>query len=356
MATYEQLHGTRFFHPEWWKSWYDGPFRAQHLDPGRHLDYEARVRFMYEAYPPLVDEIVRRFRGQGRSVDRVFARSLAEQVVQMSASTRDGLLARGRRARGAADAEGRTRPALAFPIGLHVKDARVRLREQAVTRLLERGILRTEALVEAFLQVPPERYLAEPAASAMLRGETAAVDGEGEVASHLSLETYAMAFEALEPSLGDRVVDLTARSGYPSAVLSLLVGAEGLVLAVHPGGGPEASALEASLSHLENVDVTENHAPYLLDLEDVYDGLFIGAALPVFPAALVESLREPGGRAVAFLGPRFSTQDLVALTRRGDALDERIVARVRVPVLAGHGGWLRRVEATQRAVGATPGA
>ena len=31
MADYEERFGTRFYHPEWWKSWYDGPFAAEHI-------------------------------------------------------------------------------------------------------------------------------------------------------------------------------------------------------------------------------------------------------------------------------------------------------------------------------------
>ncbi|MEM6931549.1 MAG: radical SAM protein, partial [Myxococcota bacterium] len=31
-AFYEETYGTRFHHPTWWRGWYDGPFRAQHLD------------------------------------------------------------------------------------------------------------------------------------------------------------------------------------------------------------------------------------------------------------------------------------------------------------------------------------
>ena len=73
------------------ESWYDGPFRAQHLDPSSELSFEQRVAFMYSAYPSLIERVQANFRGQGRSVDRVFERSLAEQRSMLSPARRDQL-------------------------------------------------------------------------------------------------------------------------------------------------------------------------------------------------------------------------------------------------------------------------
>lgn len=55
---------------------------------------------------------------------------------------------------------------------------------------------------------------------------------------------------------------------------------------------------------------------------------------------------------VTVLGPRFRPADLVVLTRTTEGVRERRIARVRVPVYAGHGGWL----AVPPAVEAGPGA
>lgn len=77
-----------------------------------------------------------------------------------------------------------------------------------------------------------------------------------------------------------------------------------------------------------------------LALEGTWDGAWIGAALPRVPHGVASHLVDPGGRLITFVGPRFRAQDLVALTRHGDALEERRVARVAVPVLAGPGGWI----------------
>jgi hypothetical protein len=138
-----------------------------------------------------------------------------------------------------------------------------------------------------------------------------------------------MGLEALEPERGSTVADLTARSGYVAALLKHLVGEEGRVIAVRPpGSGP-----------LDGIEVQERNPQHVLVQDAVFDRLWVGVTLPRFPKRLVQNLAE-GGRAVTVLGPRFRPQDLVVLTRHGDAVRERIIARVRVPVYGGQGGWL----------------
>ncbi|MBT9556808.1 MAG: radical SAM protein, partial [Myxococcales bacterium] len=236
MTAWSATHGTRFHHPEWWKSWYDGGFRAQHLDPSTTLDYETRVRFMHDEYAPIVKQIAARFRGTGRSVDRVFERSLAEQVRQLEPEARDGLIRRGKRALDDASTGPKAERAMpTIPIGLMVRDPAVRRREEAVRRLLESGVLRTESLIEALLTVAPEPFLGEADATAMFSEKTPTPGAEGEVPSYLPFTWIALALEALGPLTGDRVADTTARSGYVAALLATLVGQAGRVIAVSPG-------------------------------------------------------------------------------------------------------------------------
>lgn len=339
MDVWSRLHGTRFHHPEWWKSWYDGAFRAEHVDPSHEVDFEARVRFMYEAYPPLVEEIARKFRGQGRSIDRVFRRSLEEQARQMSPTTRDRTLAWGRRLQAEA---GAPRPSeLCFPIGLHVKDPWIRRRESAVRRLLDEGVLRTADLVEALLSVAPERYMDEDDAIAMLSDELPGIEDEGMLPAALPIRHVAIGLEALEPALGDRVADVTARTGWLAAVLAMLVGERGRVLAVHPEG-PHTPAFLRSMERHDTIDVLVTEPDALMDLEGVFEGIVIGAGLPRVPPGLRDHLVDPDGRAIAFVGPRFRPQDLVALTRHGEVLSERRVARLFAPPLHGRAGWVKQ--------------
>ncbi|MCA9667130.1 MAG: radical SAM protein [Myxococcales bacterium] len=355
MGFYEQQYGTVFHHKTWWKSWYDAPFRAEHVDPSSEVDFAERVRFMYERYAPLVREIVTRFRGQGRDIDRVFQRSLAEQVELMSPAMRDRIIALGEQARAhsAAGSNGAARnakgasvaaEALRFPIGLHVKDERVRRREDAVRRLLERGLLRSERVIEALLAVAPEPYLGDDDARAMLRDGAPSVAREGAAPPWLGISCTALALEALGVGAGDRAADLLATRGYVAALLAAMVGAEGEVVAVCPGGFVERRRLKRALGELSRVRVVSGEATTTAGLEGAFDGVWLGAALPRAPRGAADVL-HPGGRFVTLLGPRFRAQDLVCLTRNdvdgGRALGERLVARVQVPVVAGPSGWLR---------------
>jgi len=342
MAAYEARHGARFYRPAWWKSWYDGVFGAELVDPSREVSFEARVEFMYDHYPALVSEIARRFRGQGRSIDSVFARSLREQEDLMSEGTRNQLLSLGRQ--GKARGEGRAKAAPpggsppGLPMGLQVRNPFVRRREESVRRLLEAGTLRTAALVEALLKTAPERYLPEDETAAMLSDWTATCAREGDVARHLGISTYVTALEAMNPGPGDSAVDLVAGRGYMAALLAALVGASGHVVAVHVGGVWSRRALARLLAGTP-VELRSRRAGAG---SGQFDVLWLGAALPRLPASLRELLNPDGGRGVTFLGPRFRAQDMVCLTRRDQAVSERVLARVRVPILAGEGGWLRK--------------
>lgn len=347
MTHYESEYGTKFYHKRWWTSWYDGPFRAEHLDASGTVDFETRVRFMYENYAPLMGEILGKFRGQGRSVDRVFQRSLAEQTDLMSDRMRDQILSKARWTKThlkdtpvdpvEAAIEGLS--TLSIPLGLHVKDPMIRARESAVRRLLEEGVLRTERIVEAFLTTPVEEFLGEEVAKTMLSRRTeSATASEGVPPATLSIHSYAIALEALNPGLSERAADMLATNGYLSAILSYLVGPEGEVVAVHPGGRIAAWKLGRQI---EGVKAHAGQATTTKGLTGAFDAIFLGGALPVAPKSFREFLRDPNGRLVTFVGPRFRAQDLVCLTRHGDEWTERPLGLIQAPIVAGPNGWLK---------------
>lgn len=324
IPAWEREHGARFHHTSWWKTWYDAGFHAQHVDPSATLSFEERVRWFHDAYGPLVEEVQRRFRGQGREVDGVFRRSMDEQREQFSPAQRDRLLARAATVRATTDPV-----VLSRPIGLQLRDGWVRRREEAVRRLLEGGWLKTERVIEALLEVAPERWMPGDAAEALLADRV--LEGvEGQPPWGLPISAFALGLEALGVGAGDRVADLAARGGYTAAVLAEIVG---------PAGEVVASGLGRRVDVAPNVRWIPRAPAVSPALEEGgFDGLWLGAAVPRMPR-LRDWLRE-GGRAVVAVGPRFRSQDLVVATRQGDGLDERVLMRVRLPVLGGWAGWV----------------
>lgn len=327
MAEWEQRYGSRFYHKEWWKSWYDGPFQAQHIDPSRELSYEDRVRFYHDAYGPLMAEVQQRFRGQGRNIDRVFERSLAEQRANLDAAQRDKMIALGSRIQtgGSLLEPGR-------PLGLQVRDPRVRRREQAVARMLESGLLRTEAVLEALLEVEPSAFMPESAAEALLADRLVPVP-EGEAPWAVGLSMLVRVLEELALGPGERAADLLARSGYVAALFAELVGRNGEVLALVPGS--EVEDLAESLRAWPQVRVEGRQPEQPWSISGRFDGLYLGAALPKLQAVFRRALRAEG-RGCFFVGPRFRSQDLLCVTAEG----ERRLGRGMVGVLGGAGGWV----------------
>lgn len=357
-------YGTRFHHRRWWQSWYDAPFRAEHVDPSRELDYRRRVDLMFSLYAPLAQTISERFVGQGRrEIDGVFRLSVSEQVQLLAPEQREHLLLRAERAPALGD---QAPTALSAPIGLQLRDPAVRRREEAVRRLLEEGVLREEGLIEALLQTPPEPFLGEAGARAFFGEQPDLPQRQGEAPAWLGLSTLVRALEALALRPGERVADLLAARGYRAALLARLVGAQGKVFAVEPSASRRASwALGRALAGLSHVKVVRGAQTTARGLDaGAYDALLLLGAVPHFPVALPPLLTATG-RAIAVLGPRFARQDLVLLHRPAveaptveaptaatvatvaAPLLEQLLGRLRAPVLAGPEGWLDRPRAAE---------
>lgn len=330
---WEQKYGATFYSPEWWKSWYDVGFHAEHLDPSRSLGFTERVMGMHDIYGPLLDDISQRFVGQGRSVDAVYRNSIAGQCAALSTKRRDATLALAQSART------QSRPEIRVPLGMNLKNPWIRRRETAVRRLLAQGVLRTADLIEALLQIGPERFMGPDEAEAVLAGRTPDVAAEGLLPAGIAIDTIAMGLESLEPSPGQHVADLMAGSGYVSAILAHLVGPQGHVTAIQPT--PADPGLFADLDRAEQVTITTRPIDQPLRIPPDVTGVWIGAALPRLPRTIREDMHAQC-RVVVGLGPRFRRQDLVRISWEDNQLQEQSIARARLPVYAGVGGWLER--------------
>ena len=335
LAHYQAEHGTVFHAPGWWRGWYDHAFRAEWVDPSAELDFAGRVRGMHALYGPLLERVQGRFRGQDREVDRVFERSMAEQRRFMDPAMGEALIRRTTREPRAQSAEA---PALPLPIGLQVRDPWVRKREEAVRRMLDHGVLRSPALVEGLLRLGPEGFMAVEHATAVLEDRVPEPVAEGLPATAPSFRAVARGLEALQLGPGERVADLAAGSGWIAALMASLVGSDGSVAVVPRGLGGQR--LRSDLAPWPQARVVELALGRLVPEPGLFDALWLGGAVPRVPPPLAEALRELGGRAMVFVGPRFRSQDQQLVLREGSELLPRALARLRLPVLGGPWGWL----------------
>lgn len=136
---------------------------------------------------------------------------------------------------------------------------------------------------------------------------------------------HALCLAACAPQPGETVVHVGAGGGYYSAILALLVGPAGRVVAYEIE--PDLAALaRASLAHLEQVEVVAASATAgPLPAADV---IYVNAGATHPPAAWLDALRL-GGRLILPLTPEAGYGLMLLITRRAaDCYAAEAVARV----------------------------
>jgi protein-L-isoaspartate(D-aspartate) O-methyltransferase len=143
----------------------------------------------------------------------------------------------------------------------------------------------------------------------------------------------ALMTDLLEPTAGDRVLEIGTGSGYQAAVLAEL-GLEVYSIEIVPELGDEAAARLDRLGYDkvatrvgDGYDGWPERAPF--------DGLVVTAAAGHVPPPLIEQLK-PGGRMVIPVGEPFRVQRLVLITKAADgSLRSRQLLPVRFVPLTG---------------------
>lgn len=199
------------------------------------------------------------------------------------------------------------------------------------TQLQRRGI--TDArLLQAMREVPRHAFV-PPEWRHEAYSDRPLPIGEGQTISQpfmVAIMTQSLALQGHE-----RVLEIGTGSGYQAAVLGRLAA---YVYSVEylPALADSARAVLQRLGYT-NVEVIVGDGSLGLPAYAPYDGIIVTAAAPRVPPPLLEQLTE-GGRLVIPVGAA-KTQELLIITRHGNAYPQERSVPCRFVPLLGQEGW-----------------
>jgi len=203
------------------------------------------------------------------------------------------------------------------------------LRQRMVDSQVRTWDVTDRYLIDAFLEIPRERFVTGSQLPFAYSDMELPVDGSGRVL--LAPALLGRMIQALEIEKSDVVMDLGCGRGYSSALLGHLAEA---VVAVEPDEDLRHAA-EANMAALkiDNVAVVEGSLTEGYPSEGPYDAILIAAGAEVVPDALFEQLAEDGRLAVVERNGEFGRAKI--FTRAGGHVSGRAVVDAAAPVLPG---------------------
>jgi protein-L-isoaspartate(D-aspartate) O-methyltransferase len=205
-------------------------------------------------------------------------------------------------------------------------------REAMIERHLKRRGITEQHIVDAFLAVPREEFVA-PEYAHLAYGDHPLPIEAGQTISQPYI--VALMIQAAGIKEGDKVLEVGAGSGYAAAVISRIAGE---VIAIERQHDLVARQRLERLGY-DNVEIVEgdgtkgcpDHAPF--------DAILAAASGSHVPRPLVEQL-APDGRIVMPVGDPGWVQELVKVTKQDDGiLKQENLGGVRFVPLIGEEGW-----------------
>lgn len=217
-------------------------------------------------------------------------------------------------------------------------------REELIKILIERGVLNKPEVIKAMLKVPREEFVLESLKEeAYIDIPLPTLKGQTISAPHM----VAMMCELLDLSIGHKVLEVGAGSGYHAAVCAEIV-APSDVSKDKWGHVYTIEFLKELVEFARNnlkrcgyddrVTVIEGDGTLGYPEAAPYDRILVTAAAPIIPPPLKEQLKE-GGKLVIPLGEAYSIQELVLLEKiEGKFKETKCGGCIFVP-LYGKYGW-----------------
>lgn len=209
--------------------------------------------------------------------------------------------------------------------------------------LRRRGFLKSPEIVEAFRNVPREKFVPSRVREEAYADHPLSI-GEGQTISAPSM--IAIMLEVLEAEKGQNVLEIGTGSGYNAALLDEMVGNEGKVYTI------ERLERIARIGR-ENLRRTDHNQVEVVigdgtrgyDKGFPWDRILVTACSPQVPEPLIEQLKV-GGKVVAPVGSHFMSQTLTVIEKTGSSETEvhEYGSCAFVP-LVGEYGWQDEEEA-----------
>jgi protein-L-isoaspartate(D-aspartate) O-methyltransferase len=209
-----------------------------------------------------------------------------------------------------------------------------REREAMVERHLKRRGITEPAILEAFLEVPREAFIAGNNVHLAYGDHPLPIEA-GQTISQPYIVALMIQAAGIKP--GDRVLEIGAGSGYAAAVISRIAGK---VIAIER----QHELVEIARERLrrlgyDNVEIVGGDGTKGWRDAAPYDAILAAASGSHVPRPLVEQL-APGGRIVMPVGDPGWVQQLIKVTKNDDGtLVQQDLGGVRFVPLIGEEGW-----------------
>lgn len=196
-------------------------------------------------------------------------------------------------------------------------------REEMVRSQIEYRGVDNPAVLSAMRKVP-RHFLVPESQQAYAYGDYPMQIGHRQTISQPYIVGYMTA--AIDPKPTHRVLEIGTGSGYQAAVLAEIV-KQVYTIEIIPELGALAADRLRSLGY-KNIEVRVSDGYHGWPEEAPFDAIVVTAAAPEVPAPLIEQLAE-GGKMIIPVGPEFSVQNLVLVTRRKGRIEQRQLFSVR---------------------------
>ena len=209
-----------------------------------------------------------------------------------------------------------------------------REREAMVDRQLKRRGISEQHILDAFMAVPREAFVAPDYAHAAYSDYPLPIEA-GQTISQPYI--VALMIQAAGIKSGDTVLEVGAGAGYAAAVISRI--AERVIAIERQHELVEVARERMQRLGYDNVEIVEGDGTKGWRDEAPYDAILAAASGSHVPRPLVEQL-APGGRIVIPLGDPGWVQELVKVTKQEDGiLKQENLGGVRFVPLIGEEGW-----------------